>query len=76
LPIEGLRDLSDDILVFHAGTRWQDSQLVTDGGRVLGVVSRAATIRQAVERVYAEIPKIRFEGMHYRRDIARRALER
>lgn len=76
LPIEGLRDLADDILVFHAGTRWQDSQLVTDGGRVLGVVSRAATIRQAVERVYAEIPKIRFEGMHYRKDIARRALER
>jgi phosphoribosylamine--glycine ligase len=72
--IAGLEDVSPDILVFHAGTRRYGSQLVTDGGRVLSVVSTGDTVAQAIDRVYREIPRIRFEGMHYRRDIGARAL--
>lgn len=73
--ITGLEDVSPDILVFHAGTKRAGShQLVTDGGRVLSVVSTGDTVAQAIDRVYREIPRIRFEGMHYRRDIGMRAL--
>ncbi|NLW44722.1 MAG: phosphoribosylamine--glycine ligase [Syntrophomonadaceae bacterium] len=74
--ITGLEDVSPDILVFHAGTRRQGSRLVTDGGRVLSVVGTGDTVAEAIHRVYREIPRIRFEGMHYRRDIGARALNR
>jgi len=73
--ITGLEDVSPGTLVFHAGTRRYGSQLVTDGGRVLSVVSTGDTIAQAIDKVYAEIPRIRFEGMHYRKDIGARALK-
>ncbi len=72
--ITGLEDVSADIMVFHAGTRRAGSQLVTNGGRVLSVVSTGDTVAQAIDRVYREIPRIHFEGMHYRRDIGKRAL--
>lgn len=74
-PIEGLDELDDEALVFHAGTALaDDGRLVTSGGRVLGVVGRGATIQQAREKAYAYADKIRFEGKHYRTDIAAKAL--
>ncbi|MFH1807478.1 MAG: phosphoribosylamine--glycine ligase [Pseudomonadota bacterium] len=71
-PIQGLDTLQPDTLVFHAGTaRSSEGTLVTAGGRVLNVVARGATVEQARERVYAEVEKLSFEGMTYRRDIGR-----
>ncbi len=73
--ITGLGDVSPDTMIFHAGTRRQGTQLVTDGGRVLSVVSTGDTVAQAIDRVYSEIPGIHFEGMHYRKDIGFHALK-
>jgi len=60
--------------VFHAGTARQDGRIVTSGGRVLGVTAWAADLRQARTAAYAAVEKISFEGAHYRRDIAAKAL--
>ena len=62
--------------MFHAGTAEKDGGLVTAGGRVLNVVGVAKDIPEAVKKSYAGVEKISFEGMHYRKDIAHRALER
>ena len=76
--IEGLDLLEDDpdLVVFHAGTRRTASGegFETAGGRVLGVTARGATISEARDRAYRAVEKLRFEGAHYRRDIAARAL--
>ena len=71
-PITGLDDLDQDILVFHAGTKVGSElgQVLTSGGRVLTVVATGKTIAEAREKVYANIPRIHFDGCHYRRDIA------
>ncbi len=74
-PISGLDDILPGCMVFQAGTACQDGQLVTDGGRVLSVVSRGADLQSALDLVYRQIERISFEGMHYRRDIAHRALK-
>ncbi len=63
------------VKVFHAGTAKKDGQIVTSGGRVLGVTAHATDLAAAVERAYEACSKIRFEGMHFRRDIAARALK-
>ncbi|SHK32624.1 phosphoribosylamine--glycine ligase [Selenomonas ruminantium] len=63
-------------LIFHAGTAHKDGQIVTDGGRVLGVVAKADTVRAAVDKAYAGVAKISFKDAFYRKDIAHRALER
>ncbi|MBM4462498.1 MAG: phosphoribosylamine--glycine ligase [Chloroflexi bacterium] len=68
-PITGLDKLESDILVFHAGTKEKDG-VVTDGGRVLTVAARGSTLGEARARVYSNLPRIHFEGCHYRRDIA------
>ena len=72
LPITGLDDLDKDIVVFHAGTKVgsEPSEVFTNGGRVLTVVARGKTIAEAREKVYANIPRIHFDGCHYRKDIA------
>ncbi|MBV2194549.1 MAG: phosphoribosylamine--glycine ligase [Azonexus sp.] len=62
--------------VFHAGTREQDGQVVTSGGRVLCVTVLGDNIRTAQKRAYEIIDGIRFDGMQYRRDIGHRALQR
>jgi phosphoribosylamine--glycine ligase len=71
-PITGLDDLDQDIVVFHAGTKLgsEPGQVLTSGGRVLTVVARGKTLAKAREKVYANIPRIHFEGCHYRKDIA------
>ncbi len=72
--ITGLADVPPDVLIFHAGTAQVEGRIVTSGGRVLGVTGFGKTVREAVGRAYAGVEKISFEGMHYRRDIAHRAL--
>ncbi len=66
---------SEGVQIFHAGTVQRGGAFYTAGGRVLNVCARAADLRTAVERVYAAAAKIGFEGMHYRKDIAARALK-
>ena len=75
--IEGLDDAarSADALVFHAGTRQTDARVVTAGGRVLTVVGRAQTFDRAMAAAYAAVAHIHFDGMQFRRDIGRKALE-
>ncbi len=71
LPITGLSDVDKDIMIFHAGTKLDSSgTIVTDGGRVITVVSLGKTISEARERVYDNIKRIGFNGCHYRKDIA------
>ncbi len=62
-------DLDKDVVLCHAGTKIKDGKLVTDGGRVLGVCAKGETIEEAREKAYRNVEKIRFDGMHYRRDI-------
>jgi len=63
-----------DIVVFHAGTKKEKNKVYTSGGRVLGVTGTGNTIKEAINRTYQAVDKIHFEGMHYRKDIARHAL--
>ena len=70
LPIEGLDRLDPDVMVFHAGTKRVDGQLVTAGGRVLGVTALGESVAEARAKAYANVERVRFEGMHFRRDIA------
>ncbi|MBI4185903.1 MAG: phosphoribosylamine--glycine ligase [Chloroflexi bacterium] len=70
-PITGLDQVDEDVLVFHAGTKvGPGGEVVTAGGRVLTVVATGKTIAQARKKVYLNLPRIHFEGCHYRRDIA------
>ena len=62
-------------VIFHAGTKLEDNRLVTAGGRVFGVTATAPTLSAAHERAYSAASRIRFDGIHYRKDIAGRALE-
>jgi len=72
-PIEGLDKLDKEVLVFHAGTKLEgNSQIHTDGGRVLTVTATGRTMAEAKAKVYQNLPNIHFEGCHYRRDIAAR----
>ncbi len=61
--------------VFHAGTSYRDGAFYTAGGRVLGVTARAGDLVTALARVYEAVDRIQFDGMHYRKDIAARALK-
>ena len=73
--LEGLRGWRDG-MVFHAGTLRRDGTVVTNGGRVLGVTALGADVAAAVAEAYEAVARIEWDGMHYRRDIGRRALER
>ena len=75
--ISGVReaDSVEGVKVFHAGTTLRDGEFYTSGGRVLGVTARGPALETAVARAYEAAAKIRFEGMHYRKDIAARALK-
>lgn len=68
--------LLDDVVVFHAGTQDQDGALVTSGGRVLAVTGTGSDLRRALERAYAGLAEVEFEGMHFRTDIGWRATHR
>jgi len=74
--ISGLEEAGKmvDVVVFHAGTKQQNGKILTNGGRVLGVTGLGNSIKNAITRTYQAVEKIRFEGMHYRKDIGARAL--
>jgi phosphoribosylamine--glycine ligase len=74
--IEGIdaAEATPGVAVYHAGTARRGVQIVTAGGRVLTVVGRGGDFTEAIARAYAGVVQIRFQGMHYRRDIGRRAL--
>jgi phosphoribosylamine--glycine ligase len=74
LPVEGIEaaERVEGVRVFHAGTARRDGRLVTAGGRVLGVTATAPDHAEAIERAYEAAARIRFDGVHYRRDIGRR----
>lgn len=75
--ITGINDArSAGALVFHAGTKMDGSDLVTDGGRVLNVVGLGSGIKDAIDNAYKGVSKINFDGMHYRKDIGYRAVAR
>ena len=71
--IRGLEDAAKipDVKVLHAGTKRDGEKIVTSGGRVLGVTATGRSLDAALEKAYQAAAKIRFEGMHYRRDIGR-----
>jgi len=77
-PISGLDEAEDieDLVVFHAGTALKDGQIVNSGGRVLGVTGLGRTVAEAIEKAYAGVEKISWQGVQYRRDIGRKALNR
>lgn len=76
--IKGLDDVKkmDDVYVFHAGTAFKKDKVATSGGRVLGITALGKDIKDARDLAYAAAEKIHFDGMHYRKDIADRALKR
>lgn len=61
----------DGAIVYHAGTKLENSKLLTNGGRVLGVTAKADTLDEALDKAYEAVKKINFEGAHYRTDIGR-----
>ena len=71
-------DAIDDpgVTVFHAGTVMRNGRMVNVAGRVVSVCARAATLSDALTKIYTAAPKIRFEGARYRKDIGYRALQR
>ena len=76
-PIQGLEKAAQipDAYVYHAGTALKDGQIVTSGGRVLCVTGVGKDIRSAVDTAYKGVAAIHFDGAHYRKDIAWRALK-
>ena len=74
--IHGLKEVSQmkDVFVFHAGTALKDGQVITNGGRVLGVTGLGKDISRAIEKTYRAVKKISWDGVHYRRDIGQKAL--
>ena len=75
-PISGIQraNTREGVVVFHAGTRMQDGQLVSAGGRVLNVCARAVTLREALRRAYEAVGDIRWANKVFRRDIGRRVV--
>jgi len=77
-PISGLAAAAAlrDVMVFHAGTARRGDAVVTNGGRVLGVTALGRDISDAIARAYGAVAKIRWDGVHYRSDIGRKAVKR
>jgi phosphoribosylamine--glycine ligase len=76
--VRGLDKLNEDtdVVVYHAATAQKDSQVITVGGRVLGVTALGANLDAAVARAYEVVGKLSFDGMFYRKDIGQKALAR
>lgn len=76
--ISGLDEFegSENVMVFHAGTKRTDSQFITSGGRVLGVTAFGEDIKTAIDNSYDAVSKIKFENAYFRKDIGFRALNR
>ena len=65
-----------DTIVFHAGTKASDGEIVTSGGRVLGVTALGKDLESAISGAYRAVDMISFDGAHYRKDIGAKALKR
>jgi phosphoribosylamine--glycine ligase len=78
LPIHGLSAAArvPGVQVFHSGTSLVDNQIVTAGGRVLGVTAVADSLQSALDRAYQALGEIQFDGIYYRKDIGHRALKK
>ncbi|OVE78978.1 phosphoribosylamine--glycine ligase [bacterium I07] len=76
MVIHGLDRDDDNVVIFHAGTKAKGKDIVTSGGRVLGVTSINDTIESAIKSVYQAVGSITFDGAYYRRDIGQKALNR
>ncbi|MBX7151613.1 phosphoribosylamine--glycine ligase [bacterium] len=75
--ISGLEKIvSQNAVVFHAGTQKSDGKFITSGGRVLGVTAFTDTIASSIQSAYETVGHLSFEGMHFRKDIGHRALKR
>jgi len=72
--ISGFENVSDRVMVFHAGTAKKDGKILSNGGRVLNVTSIGSTLKEAQQNIYSEIDKVGFEKSFYRKDIGYRAL--
>jgi phosphoribosylamine---glycine ligase len=72
--ITGLDDVDEDAIVFHAGTRAEGEQIVTNGGRVLNVVGKGTTLNEAIDHAYRNISHLHFDGAYYRSDIGKKGL--
>ncbi|MGN0621768.1 MAG: phosphoribosylamine--glycine ligase [Porcipelethomonas sp.] len=77
ITISGLDEKGqlDGYLVYHSGTKFEDSNFKTSGGRVLGITATAADLSGALDKAYSAVKQISFDGMHYRNDIGQRALK-
>jgi phosphoribosylamine--glycine ligase len=75
--IKGIADAEtlDDVKVFHAGTCFSGDQVITNGGRVLGVTAMGDTVAQAKQRAYEAVDRIQFDGAYCRKDIADKAIK-
>ena len=62
-------DQVENSIVFHAGTKWLDGQVVTNGGRVIAVSSFGTEMEEALQQSYANVKKLHFKDLYYRRDI-------
>ena len=72
--VSGLEKVfGDDVVVFHASTKEIDGNIVTNGGRILGVTALGDDIKSAIDNAYSAVSKINWDGVHYRKDIGRRA---
>lgn len=74
MVIDGLGDVSEHANAFQAGTAIRDGNLITNGGRVLGIVGSGETLQEAIKNTYAEVKKISFENAYYRSDIGVKGL--
>jgi phosphoribosylamine--glycine ligase len=72
--ISNLDTVDSDAIVFHSGTAQKDGKYVTNGGRVLGVTAMAPTLQEAIQKAYANVDKIHFDGQQVRRDIGAKGL--
>jgi len=73
--IKGI-DCVEDVQVIHAGTKKDNGDILTNGGRVLNIVSLGKDLKEAVDKAYLKINEINFDGMYYRKDIAKKELDR
>jgi phosphoribosylamine--glycine ligase len=72
--ITGLNsDDNQQAVVFHAGTKLENGKVLTNGGRVLGVTAMGSDINQAIKNAYSAVDKIKWDGIHYRKDIGNKA---
>ena len=73
--IKGLDALPADVMVFHAGTKKDNGKILTSGGRVLNVVGQGNDLKSAIEKAYANLEKIAFDHMFYRKDIGKKGIQ-